>query len=176
MIWLNQVIQGVLLGGYYALIACGLSFMFGVMRIINLSHGDLGILAAFLVWAIVEHQRQRDERGDQAAAFAKSEAADVIVKLAAFVASCRRIEAVQLVALAVDPVKPLFVLVPHRALAKCGLGVQHAFEAGHCASIPPPSYLTDWPVRSAKRQLWRPPNSVTWDVQELMLSWAPPRP
>ncbi len=55
MIWLNQVIQGVLLGGYYALIACGLSFMFGVMRVINLAHGDLAILAAFLVWAIVEH-------------------------------------------------------------------------------------------------------------------------
>jgi len=55
MIWVNQVIQGVLLGGYYALIACGLSFMFGVMRIINLAHGDLAILAAFLVWAIVEH-------------------------------------------------------------------------------------------------------------------------
>jgi branched-chain amino acid transport system permease protein len=29
--------------------------MFGVMRIINLAHGDLGILGAFLVWAIVEH-------------------------------------------------------------------------------------------------------------------------
>ncbi|MGE5130702.1 MAG: branched-chain amino acid ABC transporter permease [Sphingomonadaceae bacterium] len=55
MIWLNQIIQGVLLGGYYALIACGLSFMFGVMRIINLAHGDLAVLGAFLVWAIVEH-------------------------------------------------------------------------------------------------------------------------
>ena len=55
MIWLNQIIQGVLLGGYYALIACGLSFMFGVMRIINLAHGDFAVLAAFLVWAIVEH-------------------------------------------------------------------------------------------------------------------------
>jgi branched-chain amino acid transport system permease protein len=54
MIWLNQIIQGVLLGGYYALIACGLSFMFGVMRIINLAHGDLAVLAAFLVWAIVD--------------------------------------------------------------------------------------------------------------------------
>ena len=41
MIWLNQIIQGVLLGGYYALIACGLSFMFSVMRIINLAHGSL---------------------------------------------------------------------------------------------------------------------------------------
>ncbi len=47
MIWLNQIIQGVLLGGYYALIACGLSFMFSVMRIINLAHGSLAILAAF---------------------------------------------------------------------------------------------------------------------------------
>ena len=54
MIWVNQIIQGVLLGGYYALIACGLSFMFGVMRIINLAHGDLAILAAYLVWAIVD--------------------------------------------------------------------------------------------------------------------------
>ena len=55
MIWINQIVQGVLLGGYYALVACGLSLMFGVMRIINLAHGDLGILGAFLVWVIVEH-------------------------------------------------------------------------------------------------------------------------
>ena len=55
MIWINQIVQGVLLGGYYALIACGLSFMFGVMRIINLAHGDLAVLAAYLVWAIVDH-------------------------------------------------------------------------------------------------------------------------
>jgi branched-chain amino acid transport system permease protein len=55
MIWINQIVQGVLLGGYYALIACGLSLMFGVMHIINLAHGDLGILGAFLVWVIVEH-------------------------------------------------------------------------------------------------------------------------
>jgi branched-chain amino acid transport system permease protein len=55
MIWVNQIIQGVLLGGYYALIACGLAFMFGVMRIINLAHGDLGILGAFGVWAITQH-------------------------------------------------------------------------------------------------------------------------
>ena len=44
MIWINQIIQGVLLGGYYALIACGLSFMFSVMRIINLAHGSLAVL------------------------------------------------------------------------------------------------------------------------------------
>lgn len=53
MIWINQILQGVLLGGYYALLACGLSLMFGVMRIINLAHGDLAVLAAFLVWLLV---------------------------------------------------------------------------------------------------------------------------
>ncbi len=50
MILLNLVVQGVLLGGYYAALACGLSLMFGVMRIVNLAHGDLAILAAFLVF------------------------------------------------------------------------------------------------------------------------------
>lgn len=55
MIWVNQIVQGALLGGYYALLACGLSLMFGVMRIINLAHGDLAVLAAFLVWAIAEY-------------------------------------------------------------------------------------------------------------------------
>ncbi len=52
---IDQIVQGVLLGGYYALIACGLSFMYGVMRIINLAHGSLAVLAAFLVWYITEH-------------------------------------------------------------------------------------------------------------------------
>ena len=47
---INQLVQGVLLGGYYALIACGLSFMFSVMRIINLAHGSLAVLAAFGLW------------------------------------------------------------------------------------------------------------------------------
>jgi branched-chain amino acid transport system permease protein len=55
VIWLNQIIQGVLLGGYYALIASGLSLMFGVMRIINLAHGDLAILGAFLTLLMADH-------------------------------------------------------------------------------------------------------------------------
>jgi branched-chain amino acid transport system permease protein len=54
MIWLNQIIQGVLLGGYYALIACGLSFMFSVMRIINLAHGSLAVLAAFMLFVLAD--------------------------------------------------------------------------------------------------------------------------
>jgi branched-chain amino acid transport system permease protein len=52
--YVNLIAQGVLLGGYYALLACGLSLMFGVMRIINLAHGDLAILAAFLVFSIAD--------------------------------------------------------------------------------------------------------------------------
>jgi branched-chain amino acid transport system permease protein len=46
--WLNALVQGLLLGGVYALFACGLSLVFGVLRIVNLAHGDLTVLAAFL--------------------------------------------------------------------------------------------------------------------------------
>jgi branched-chain amino acid transport system permease protein len=54
MAMLNQIIQGVLLGGYYALIACGLTFLFSVMRIINLAHGSLAILAAYGLWLLAD--------------------------------------------------------------------------------------------------------------------------
>ena len=53
MNWLNAVLQGLLLGGLYALFACGLSLMFGVMRIVNLAHGDFAVLAAFLAYSTV---------------------------------------------------------------------------------------------------------------------------
>jgi branched-chain amino acid transport system permease protein len=53
--WVNAVVQGVLLGGFYALLACGLSIMFGVMRVINLAHGDLALVGAYLVWLILAH-------------------------------------------------------------------------------------------------------------------------
>ena len=55
MTWLNQVVQGVLLGGYYAILASGLALLFGVMRIINLAHGDLAVLGAFLVLVLTDH-------------------------------------------------------------------------------------------------------------------------
>lgn len=51
---LNSIIQGILLGGYYALMACGLSFMFSVMRIINLAHGSFAVLAAYALWVLAE--------------------------------------------------------------------------------------------------------------------------
>jgi branched-chain amino acid transport system permease protein len=47
---MNTMLQGALLGGYYAVIACGLSFMFSVMRIINLAHGSLAVAAAYGLW------------------------------------------------------------------------------------------------------------------------------
>jgi branched-chain amino acid transport system permease protein len=45
--WVNAVVQGVLLGGLYALVAAGLSLMFGVMRIVNLAHGALAVVATY---------------------------------------------------------------------------------------------------------------------------------
>ncbi len=54
MAWVDTILQGLLLGGLYALFATGLSLIFGVMRIVNLAHGDLSILAAFLAVLAVE--------------------------------------------------------------------------------------------------------------------------
>jgi branched-chain amino acid transport system permease protein len=51
--WLNAVIQGVLLGGFYALFACGLSLLFGVMGIINLAHGDFAVIAGYVAVVLV---------------------------------------------------------------------------------------------------------------------------
>jgi branched-chain amino acid transport system permease protein len=55
MIWTNAVVQGILLGGLYAMFATGLSLMFGVMRIINLAHGDIAVLGAYLVLVVLDH-------------------------------------------------------------------------------------------------------------------------
>lgn len=54
MTWVNAIVQGILLGSVYALLACGISLMFGVMRIINLAHGDLAVVGAYLVWVLVD--------------------------------------------------------------------------------------------------------------------------
>jgi branched-chain amino acid transport system permease protein len=51
--WLDTLVQGILLGGLYALYATGLSLIFGIMRLVNLAHGDLIIFAAFLILALV---------------------------------------------------------------------------------------------------------------------------
>jgi branched-chain amino acid transport system permease protein len=52
--WLDTIIQGVLLGGLYALYATGLSLIFGIMRLVNLAHGDLIVFAAFLILALTQ--------------------------------------------------------------------------------------------------------------------------
>jgi len=47
-LWLNVILQGVLTGGLYAMFAAGLSLIFGVMRLVNIAHGDLIVLAAYV--------------------------------------------------------------------------------------------------------------------------------
>ena len=49
---INPLVIGILIGGLYALIALGLSLVFGVMRLINLAHGDLVILGSYLSYAV----------------------------------------------------------------------------------------------------------------------------
>jgi branched-chain amino acid transport system permease protein len=53
MAWVNAVIQGILTGGLYALFACGLSLLFGVMKVVNLAHGDLATVAGYVGVGVV---------------------------------------------------------------------------------------------------------------------------
>ncbi len=53
MTWVNVIIQGILIGGLYALFAAGLSLIFGVMRLVNIAHGDFIVAVAYLAWSIV---------------------------------------------------------------------------------------------------------------------------
>ena len=53
MAWVNAIIQGILTGGLYALFACGLSLMFGVMKVVNLAHGDLAIIGAYVALGVI---------------------------------------------------------------------------------------------------------------------------
>ena len=58
MEWLNTILQGILLGGLYAMFAAGLSLIFGVMRLVNIAHGDLIVLAAYVAlacWCFARH-------------------------------------------------------------------------------------------------------------------------
>ena len=52
MTFVNTIVQGILLGGLYALYAAGLSLIFGVMRLVNLAHGDFIVLGAYLILAL----------------------------------------------------------------------------------------------------------------------------
>ena len=54
MDWLNSIVQGVLVGGLYAMFAAGLSLIFGVMRLVNIAHGDFVVLAAYLALVVTQ--------------------------------------------------------------------------------------------------------------------------
>ena len=53
MAWVNAIIQGILTGGLYALFACGLSLMFGVMKVVNLAHGDLAVVGGYVAIGVI---------------------------------------------------------------------------------------------------------------------------
>jgi len=53
MVWVNDIIQGILTGGLYALFACGLLLMFGVMKVVNLAHGDLAVVAGYVAIGVI---------------------------------------------------------------------------------------------------------------------------
>ncbi len=53
MDWVNDIIQGILTGGLYALFACGLSLLFGVMGVVNLAHGDLAVIGGYIALAVI---------------------------------------------------------------------------------------------------------------------------
>ena len=54
MEWASTVINGILTGGLYAMLAAGLAIIFGVMRLVNITHGDLIVLAAFIAMVVIE--------------------------------------------------------------------------------------------------------------------------
>jgi branched-chain amino acid transport system permease protein len=54
MQWLNTLIQGGLLGGIYALFAIGLSMSFGIMRLVNIAHGDFIVLSGYVALIVTQ--------------------------------------------------------------------------------------------------------------------------
>ncbi len=52
MNWIDTLVQGTLLGGLYALFAMGLAVIYGVMRQINIAHGDFIVLGAYVALGI----------------------------------------------------------------------------------------------------------------------------
>src|SRR5262245_33393513 len=48
MIWVETIINGILVGGLYGLLGVGLALIVGVMRVVNISHGEFIVLSAFL--------------------------------------------------------------------------------------------------------------------------------
>lgn len=49
----TPIVMGILLGGLYGLIALGLSLVFGVMKLINVAHGDLVVIGSYFAYAVM---------------------------------------------------------------------------------------------------------------------------
>jgi len=52
--WINTIIQGVMVGGLYAMFAIGLAMIFGVMKLVNIAHGDLIVLSAYVALMVTQ--------------------------------------------------------------------------------------------------------------------------
>ena len=52
--FLQHLLNGMILGGTYALLGIGLTLIFGIMRLVNIGHGDLIVLAAFLALTVTQ--------------------------------------------------------------------------------------------------------------------------
>jgi branched-chain amino acid transport system permease protein len=52
--WINTIIQGVMTGGLYAMFAIGLALIFGVMKLVNIAHGDLIVLSAYVALVVTQ--------------------------------------------------------------------------------------------------------------------------
>ena len=50
--WLELIASGLITGGIYALVALGLNLQYGLMRILNIAHGEFLMLGAYLTWMV----------------------------------------------------------------------------------------------------------------------------
>jgi branched-chain amino acid transport system permease protein len=53
--WLELIASGLITGGIYALVALGLNLQYGLMRILNIAHGEFLMVGAFLTWLMQTH-------------------------------------------------------------------------------------------------------------------------
>ena len=50
--FLQALVSGLLLGGFYAVMVLGFSVIWGVMGVINLAHGEFLMMGAYLAWLL----------------------------------------------------------------------------------------------------------------------------
>ena len=59
--WLELIASGLITGGIYALVALGLNLQYGLMRILNIAHGEFLMVGAFLTWT-AQHRSSASRR------------------------------------------------------------------------------------------------------------------